>query len=69
MHHPHTRTVISRARVALITGLATAGLLAASGPAAAATVQKRSLARTHHATQKRAVTPMRITIRTYAKKV
>lgn len=40
--YPHT--ISSRARAALVAGVATAGLLAASGPATAATAQKRSVA-------------------------
>lgn len=69
MHHSHSQTVISRARVALVTGVATAGLLAAGGPAAASTVQKRSSARIQISAQKRAVTRTHITFHKYAKKI
>lgn len=72
--HSDSRTIVSRARVALVTGAATAGLLAASGPATAATAQKRSVVRTHAvaktraAAQKTSVARVRTTARRNAKR-
>lgn len=56
--HSHSPTVMFRARAALVTGVATAGLLVASGPAAAAPAQKKVIAgaqRTHIVAQKKFV--------------
>jgi hypothetical protein len=64
-------TISSRARAALVTGVATAGLLAASGPATAATAQTRSLARihpTHIVAQKRSVAATHLAAQKRARK-